>query len=121
MKVIYTDGVQPIGNGFGPDLEMMDVIKVLHNDGPMDLKEKALNLSVEIIKLCGIKNARKKAEEALSSGKAYRKFREIINAQNGKNNFDEKVANLKLAKFRKVIKANKTGTISVIEDRKSVV
>ncbi len=117
MKVIYTDGVQPIGNGFGPVLEMIDVIKVLQNNGPLDLKKKALYLATEIIKLCGIKNAREKAEIALSSGNAYKKFREIINSQNGKNNFDEKVSNLKLAKFTKVIRAKKTGFISVINNK----
>jgi len=117
LKVIYSDGTQPIGNGFGPVLEMLDVLKVLQNDGPQDLKEKSINLAVDIIKLCGIKNARKKAEDALSSGKAYRKFREIINAQNSKNNFNEKVENLKLAKFKKLIKIKHSGNLVFINNK----
>lgn len=117
MKIVYTDGVQPVGNGFGPVLEMIDVLKVLQNGGPEDLKQKSLDLSVELIKICGIKNAKKKAEEALSSGKAYEKFKDIINAQNGKKNFDEKVANLKLAKFKKIIRAKRTGDITVISNK----
>ena len=99
LKVVYTKGEQPIGNGIGPILEMQDVLSVLQNlkETPQDLREKSLFLSTELIKLCGIKNAKKKAEEALTSGKAYEKLKEIINAQNGKNNFDSKVENLKLA------------------------
>jgi AMP phosphorylase len=116
-KVIYTDGTQPVGNGFGPVLEMLDIIKVFENKGPQDLKEKSLYLAIELIKLCGIKDAKIKATEALESGKAYEKFKEIINAQNGKNNFDEKVKNLKLAKFKKIILSPKSGKIKRISNK----
>jgi len=120
LKVTYTNGNYPIGNGIGPVLEMQDVLSVLQNlkETPEDLREKSLFLSTELIKLCGIKNARKKAEQALSSGAAYEKFKEIINAQNGKNNFDLKVRNLKLAKFKKRVKAHRTGKIKSISNKK---
>ena len=119
LKVVYTDGKQPIGNGVGPVLEMQDVLLVLQNlkETPQDLREKSLFLSTELIKLCGIKNARKKAEEALSSGKAYEKLKEIINAQNEKNNFDLKVERLVLAKCKKVIKAKRDGRITTVSNR----
>ena len=117
MKVVYTDGSQPIGNGFGPVLEMLDIIKVFQNDGPEDLREKSIYLAAELIKLCGIKDSKAKATEILESGKAYEKFKEIINAQNGKNNFDEKIKKLKLAKIKKVIPANKSGKIIRISNR----
>ena len=118
LKVVYTDGRQPVGNGVGPILEMQDVLSVLQNlkETPQDLREKSLFLSTELIKLCGIKNARKKAEEALTSGKAYEKFKEIINAQNEKNNFDLKVEGLVLAKFKKVIKAKRNGKITAFSN-----
>ena len=117
MKVVYTDGTQPIGNGVGPVLEMIDVLKVFQNNGPKNLREKSLYLATELIKLCGIKNAKKKAEEALTSGKAYEKFKEIINAQNGKKNFNERVSKLKLAKFKKIIPAKKSGEIVCISNK----
>ena len=117
MKVTYTDGSQPIGNGFGPVLEMLDIIKVFQGGGPLDLKEKSIYLASELIKLCGIKNSKNKAREALESGKAYKKFKEIINAQNGKKNFDTKIKNLKLAKFKKTIPAQKSGVITKISNK----
>jgi AMP phosphorylase len=117
MKVVYTDGTQPIGDGFGPVLEMIDIIKVFKNEGPEDLKEKSIYLAAELIKLCGIKNAKTKARDTLESGKAYEKFREIVNAQNGRNNFDEKVKGLKLAKFKKIIPAKKSGRITKISNK----
>ena len=119
LKVVYTDGRQPIGNGIGPILEMQDVLSVLQNlkETPQDLREKSLFLSTELIKLCGIKNAKKKAEDALTSGKAYEKLKEIINTQNEKKNFDSKVENLKLAKFKKVVKAKRDGKITTISNK----
>ena len=117
MKVIYTDGTQPIGDGFGPVLEMLDIIEVFKNNGPQDLKEKSIYLATELIKLCGIKNAKTKATESLESGKAYEKFKEIINAQNGKKNFNNKLKELKLAKFKKIIPAQKSGNITTIDNK----
>jgi AMP phosphorylase len=117
MKVVYTDGSQPIGNGFGPVLEMLDIIKVFQNNGPKDLREKSIYLAAELIKLCGIKESKAKATEILESGKAYKKFKEIINAQNEKNNFDTKVGELKLAKIKKIIPVNKSGKIVRISNK----
>jgi len=117
MKVVYTDGNQPVGNGVGPVLEMLDVLAVLQGSGPVDLREKSLYLATELIKLCGIKDARIKATKALESGAAYEKFKDIINAQNEKNNFDEKVSKLKIAKFKKIISAEKSGDITYISNK----
>jgi len=119
IKMVYTRGSEPIGNGFGPVLEMLDVLSVLQNssDLPKDLQKKSLFLSTELMKLCGIKNAKKKAEEILYSGKAYEKFKEIINAQNGKEDFDKKVDSLSLAKIKKTIKAKRNGKITEITNQ----
>ncbi|MEA3248218.1 MAG: thymidine phosphorylase [Nanoarchaeota archaeon] len=118
IKVVFTKGSEPIGNGFGPTLEMLDILSVLQNSSnlPEDLKEKSLFLSAELMKLCRIKNARKKAEEILSSGKAYKKFKEIINAQNGKKDFDKRINSLSLAKHKKIIRAKRDGKITEISN-----
>jgi len=119
LKTIYTDGSEPIGNGMGPVLELFDVIAVLKNslNAPQDLKEKSVYLSAELMSLCGIKNSRNKAEKILFSGKAYEKFVAILTAQGGKN-IEKKIDSLKLAKFRKVIKAKKSGKIVSISNNK---
>jgi thymidine phosphorylase len=57
------------------------------------------------MKICGIKNAKNKSEEILSSGEAYEKFVQILNEQNGKKDLEEKISQLKLGKYKKVIKA----------------
>jgi thymidine phosphorylase len=117
LKVVLTHGDEPIGNGIGPILEMMDILKVLNRfeDRPLDLEEKSLFLAGEIFDMTnktkkgqGIKLAR----EILESKKAFEKFKEIISAQNG--NFKR----LKLAKFRKDIFCDKECIIKEIDNKK---
>jgi AMP phosphorylase len=115
--VVYTNGSQPIGNGFGPTLEMYDVLGVLDGEGPRDLKLKSLYLASELMTLCGIKNAEEKSKNILESGQALEKFKEIINAQNNKKDFDKRVGKLSLAKIKHVIKVPRTGRVSYINNR----
>ncbi|MDD2444724.1 MAG: thymidine phosphorylase [Candidatus Nanoarchaeia archaeon] len=120
IKIAYTNGNQPIGNGIGPVLEMLDVLKVLKNEptAPKDLKEKSLHLASDLLTLCGEKNSYKKAKEILTSGKAYEKFKNIINAQNKSNDFDKRVEELKLAPYKKTIKSWENKKIIKIDNKK---
>jgi len=116
MKVIMTDGKQPIGNGIGPMLECIDVMKVLKNDpdAPKDLRKKSLFIAGVALELTGKAKkgqGAKMAEEILKSGKAYKKLQEIIDAQGRK-----KVV-LEPGKFTVDIKAFKNGTISYINNK----
>jgi putative thymidine phosphorylase len=113
VKVIITDGTQPIGNGVGPLLEAIDVLKVLRNDptAPRDLREKTLFMASELLNM-QIKNIHKSryiVRELLDSGKAYHKFMEIIDAQ-GRKKLPE------LAKFRHTISSDKQGIITFINN-----
>ncbi|MBI2129025.1 AMP phosphorylase [Candidatus Woesearchaeota archaeon] len=89
VKVILTDGTQPIGNGIGPSLEARDVLWILRNDprGPQDLRRKALMMAGLMLEM-GYKAKKgeglKKAAGILNDGRAYKKFIEIIKAQGGK-------------------------------------
>lgn len=83
MKVILTDGSQPIGNGIGPALEAADVLSILKGNGPNDLREKAIYMAAEMLKLIKVKKPKEKVLNALETGKAYHKLQEIIRAQGG--------------------------------------
>lgn len=116
MKVVVTSADQPIGNGIGPVLECLDVIKVLKNeaDAPRDLKEKAIMLASELLHLTGKYKSKTAAEkiarQALESGSAYKQFNRIIKAQ-GKKKM-KKVGTHKINVF-----AEKTGTITSIKNK----
>ncbi len=116
MKVVVTNADQPIGNGIGPVLECLDVIKVLKNeeDAPLDLKEKAIMLCTELLHLTGKYKSKKSAEklvrEVLDSGKAYKQFNRIIKAQ-GKKKMK------KVGEFKINVTAEKTGKITSIKNK----
>jgi AMP phosphorylase len=117
LKVVLTKGDEPIGNGIGPVLELIDVIRVLdpNKDGPENLKKKSIFLAGEIFELT--KKAKKgkgifMAEQLISSGKAFEKFKEIIKAQKGDIN------KIKIAKFQKDILVKKSGRIKEIHNKK---
>lgn len=116
VKCVLTDGKQPIGNGIGPVLELMDILKVLEPKikGPEDLEEKAIFLSGQLLELAGKAKKGKGeilAREILYSGKALEKFKEIISAQGGS------FKNIKLSRFKKDILSSKTGEIKDIDNK----
>ncbi len=108
----------PLGDGIGPVLEMIDVLKVLdpQQKGPRDLQTKSLLLAGKLLELTG-KAKRNKgyflAEEILESGKAFAKFKQIIKAQKGKTDFSK----LKPAEFKKDIHSKKSGRILEINNK----
>ncbi|MBA4058397.1 MAG: thymidine phosphorylase, partial [Marivirga sp.] len=90
MKVIITDGSQPIGIGIGPALEAKDVLGVLKNekDAPEALKEKSLQLAGILLELSGESKPGKGFADSrtiLESGRAFQKFVKICKAQGGFN------------------------------------
>ena len=86
IKVIVSDGNQPVGNGIGPALEARDILWLLKRDPrrPLDLEKKCLMMCSEIFRMIGVKDGYRKSLEILDSGKAYSKMIEIIKAQGGK-------------------------------------
>lgn len=116
VKVIFTDGTQPIGQGVGPSLEAIDVFKVLNNaaDAPQDLKEKALVMSgylLEMGKKAKPKQGYKMAKEILESGKALAKFNRIVKAQ-GKSKYE-----LREGKYHFNLLATSSGTVKSINNK----
>lgn len=117
LKAVLTRGDEPIGNGVGPILELIDVIKVLNpsEEGPKDLKKKSLFLAGQILEMT---NKAKKgkgidmAKNILDSGKAFEKFIQIIKAQNGS------IEHLDVGKFKEDIFAKYSGKIDSINNIK---
>jgi thymidine phosphorylase len=116
IKVLITDGSQPVGRGIGPALEAMDVLSVLRNEthAPQDLKIRSLEIAAEVLELAEIVELGKGfklAEKLLSSGEAYSKFESICKAQ-GAFKVPEYAPN-KLG-----IEADKSGIVVEIDNRK---
>src|SRR3989338_8932806 len=115
VKVLVTDGTQPIGNGIGPALEARDVIWLLKRDPrrPLDLEKKCLIMCANVLALVGIKDGYKKALGILNSGKAYQKMVEIIKAQGGKEIAAE---DIKIGRYSYDVLSTKSGKVTGIEN-----
>jgi AMP phosphorylase len=87
LQVVLTDGSEPIGNGIGPILEMEDILKVLMGvEPPKDLEKKSIMLAGKLLELAGkvkIGKGMDLAKQILDSGKAFKKFEQIVKAQKG--------------------------------------
>jgi AMP phosphorylase len=116
VKVMITDGSEPIGNGIGPALEARDVLWLLKRDKrrPLDLEKKCINMAEEIFKMAGIKDCRNKVMTLLNSGQACEKMEEIIKVQGG-NVFDPE--NIKIGKFKYDVQAGKKGVVRNINNK----
>ncbi len=118
VRVVLTDGKEPIGNGIGPVLEMRDILRVLNPKvlPPRDLREKALFLAGQIFEMvgkCKKDKGYELAKKILDSGKAFKKFKEIIREQGGE------IKLLKDAKFRKDLYFKKNGKIIIIKNKET--
>lgn len=88
IRILLTDGWQPVGRGVGPALEARDVLAVLQNlpDAPEDLRERSTQITGALLELVGAADdgaGQGMAEDVLKSGKAWDKFQRICEAQGG--------------------------------------
>jgi thymidine phosphorylase len=122
--VFITDGDEPIGDGIGPVLEAIDVIKVLknHKDAPEDLKDKAVMVGGKLLDLIGLDKLNFEGTgnelmvETLESGKAYEKFKEILAAQEGNPDITVEELKEKLTTHTFEVHADTTGMIYDIQN-----
>lgn len=115
VRVLAGDGSAPIGRGIGPALEAHDVLAVLGGEAgaPPDLRRRALELSAGLLEMAGAEAAGRglaRAEDALSSGAALRKFEAICRAQGGRRTPG-------VAAHRRVIEATHGGVVVRMDNR----
>jgi len=116
VECAITYGDQPVGAAIGPALEARECIRILEGAGhPSSVVEKACELAGMILEMGGFSNGAKLAHEILDSGRALRKFREIVVAQGGNPNI--KSEDIPLGKFTYDFKASRSGYVNAIRNR----
>lgn len=83
VSCAVTFGEQPLGYSIGPALEAKEALQALMGKGPKDLIEKTVSIAGILFEMVGRANGREYALSILNSGKAEKKFREIIEEQGG--------------------------------------
>ena len=87
VQALITDMNQPLGYAVGNAVEVMEVSQTLQKAGPADLTRLSLELAARMIFLAKVSptldDARKLAEDKLMDGSAYKKFKQVVQAQGG--------------------------------------
>lgn len=116
VRVMLTDGSQPVGGRIGPALEARDVLAVLGGEShaPADLRERALFLAGTVLELSpdvAPGTGRMLAQTILDDGRAWRKFQAICDAQGGMREPPQ-------ATHTRVVTAGESGTVLAVDNRK---
>ena len=113
---IISDMTQPLGEAIGNSLEVVEAIETLQGKGPADLLEMCYVLGSQMVVLAkkapDLDQARKLLEEALESGKALAKFREMIRNQGGDDTVVDHPQSLLTAKYEQPFLAKKSGYVT---------
>jgi len=121
VECAITYGGQPVGRNIGPALEVKEALQILEGKPPStSAVEKATSLAGIMLEMAGIAGKGKEtAEGILASGKALKKFHEIIQAQGTK--FDHvSSADIEPGKFRESITTPFEGYVSSIDNKQLV-
>lgn len=116
---LVTDMDQPLGYAIGNSLEMKEAIETLRGEGPPDLTELALTLGAEMLVLAGVKQdvdeARQQLQNALRSGAALDKLRQLVTNQGGRADVVDNVHLLPLAPEQGMVTASTDGFVTKVD------
>lgn len=115
---MITDMNQPLGNTIGNALEVEEAVKTVKGEGPKDFTELCLSAG-EIMLIQGDivktkEEARKMLMDAIDSGKAFEKLKQMVEYQGGNTAQIENTKLLPQSKFITEIKSKEQGYISQI-------
>ncbi len=115
---LLSDMNQPLGNAVGNALELKEAIETLHGGGPADFKAHCMEVAAHMLVLGGVAEnlsaAQAIAEEALTTGKAWARFRELVISQSGDVSFVDRPEKLPVAAFVEPVLAARSGYLSEI-------
>lgn len=116
LRVLLSDGSQPVGRGIGPALEAHDVLAVLRNEphAPPDLRAHALAIAAAVLELGGVAGGDASlamATTCLETGRAWQRFQSICAAQGGMRTPGK-------AAYQQAVPAAQPGRVTAIDNRR---
>lgn len=118
---LLSDMNQPLGRAVGNALELKEAIETLQSGGAPDFRLHCLTVAGYMLALGGKANdadeGRALAERALTSGKGWDKFQELVTAQGGDVAFIRQPERLPGARWIHDLKAGRSGYLSEVNAR----
>lgn len=119
---ILTNMSEPVGYSIGNTLEIIETVECLKGNIPEDIKEIITVIGSYIIKLSGkgdnLEENKKMILENVQNGKAYNKFLELVENQNGDIEYIKDTSKFEKAKYIIPVVAEKEGFIEEINAEK---
>ena len=119
VKAEITNMDQPLGYAVGNNLEIKEVVNTLQGHGPKDLMEICLQSGTVMLLQAKIFDDKKKARKALidsiTSGKAFKKFKEFVAFQGGDISYIDDLSKFPMANNIIPIYSSKEGYITKID------
>jgi len=115
---IITNMDEPAGYAIGNSLEMIETIECLKGNVPTDIKEIITTIGSYMIKFAGLgdnlEENKLKILENVNNGKAYNKFLELVQNQNGDIEYIKNTDKFEKAKYIIPVKCREDGYVSSI-------
>lgn len=115
---LLSDMNQPLGYAVGNALELKEAIETLHGGGPQDFREHCLQVAASMLWLAGFARdedeGKEKAAAAIQSGKAWERFRALVQAQGGAVGYVDQPKKLPQARIVEGVPAPRSGYLSEI-------
>lgn len=113
---VISDMNQPLGFAVGNALEVKEAIDTLKGEGPKDLEELCFTLGSRMVylgkKADSIEEARAMLEEAIRSGKALEKFKQLVSSQGGDETVIDDPSKLPTASYTFEVEAKEDGYVT---------
>ena len=112
VAALITDMDTPLGHNIGNSLEVIESVEVLKGHGPADLTEVCYQLAANMLYLAGkgsLEECHRMAEEAVASGAAYEKLKQMFAAQGGDVSVLDDPDKFQKAKFSRPLIAAESG------------
>ena len=119
VTAFISDMNQPLGWAVGNAIEVREAIDTLHNEGPEDFREHCLEVAGEMLLLGGKVHTQeegvKRTLQALASGAAWDKFRQMVIAQGGDVAYVDNPERLPTAPLIAPVLAPKSGYLARVQ------
>ena len=119
---VLTNMNEPVGYAVGNTLEIIETIECLKGNIPEDIKEIITTIGSYIIKLAGkgdnLEENKLKIIENIQNGKAFNKFLELVENQNGDTEYIKNTDRFEKAKYIIPVIAEKEGYVEELNAEK---
>lgn len=116
VMAVVSDMSQPLGEAIGNSLEVVEAIETLQGKGPEDLVEMCYALGSQMVVLAKqaetLEEAREMLKEALESGKAWEKFRQMVMDQGGDVDYVDHPEKMLTASYEIELPARTSGVVT---------